>query len=71
MSDPADLRRTARFLMIAAMVVDLAAVASLVLPLVQGESVTTTLPIALALFAAAAGLFVASMGMRKKAEAAE
>lgn len=71
MTDPDDLRRRARFLMIAAVVVDLAGVLALLLPVLQGGGVMTALPLAVVLFVAASGLLVASMSLRRKADAAE
>ncbi|MEM6328151.1 MAG: hypothetical protein AAF791_13640 [Bacteroidota bacterium] len=66
-----DLRRRSRFLMIAAILVDLAGVAAILLPVVQGEDVMTTLPLAIILFVVASGLFLASIRSRKQAETAE
>ena len=72
MSDPTveDLRSRARLLLIAAIATDLAAVATLVLPLLRGGDVTEMLPIALLLFVASSGLLVAFIGTKKKADEA-
>lgn len=71
MTDPSELRRRARFLMIAAVLVDFVGVAVLLVPVLQGEDVMTTLPIAIVLFVVASGLLVVSMSTRRKADAAE
>lgn len=71
MTDPAELRRRARFLFIAAILVDLAAVAVILLPVLQGQDVMTTLPIAIVLFMGSSGLILASVFSRRKADAAE
>ncbi|MEM1056984.1 MAG: hypothetical protein AAGI52_15785 [Bacteroidota bacterium] len=74
MSDPsiaADLQRRALFLLVAAVVVDLTAVALLVLPVVQGGDVIGALPIAIPLFVVASGLFVVGIKTKKKADEAE
>ena len=72
MSDPhaEDLRSRARLLLIAAIATDLAAVATLVLPLLRGGDVTEMLPIALLLFVVSSGLLVAFIGTKKKADEA-
>lgn len=72
MSDPnvEDLRSRARLLLIAAIAVDFAAVATLVLPVIRGGDVAEMLPIALALFVVASGLMVAFIGTKKKADEA-
>lgn len=73
MSDPhvEDLRSRARLLLIAAIVVDVAAMAALILPVVRGGDVTERLPIAILLFVLSSALLVAFIGMKKKADEAD
>ena len=65
-----DLHRRARFLMIAAIVVDLAAIVAILLPALQGGDVMSALPIAIPLFVVSSLLLVASIGTKKKADTA-
>ena len=68
--DPEQLRTLARTLLIAAVTVELAAIAALLLPLASGGEVTDMLPLALLLFVVSSGLIVVSLGTRKKADGA-
>ena len=71
MSTPDDLRRTSRFVMIAAIATDLAAAAILVITVLNGKDIVGALPLAIPLFVVASALFVVSIGMGKKADEAE
>ena len=70
MSDPTDLQSRSRLLFVAALIVDVAAIAALLLPLASGGDVTDQLPLAISLFVLSSGLVLASIHLRKKADAA-
>ncbi|HIG75803.1 MAG TPA: hypothetical protein EYQ24_14840 [Bacteroidetes bacterium] len=59
--------RQARFLFIAALLIDLAGIGIILSTVLRGGEIVSVLPLAIALFAVASGLVVTSVLIRKKA----